>query len=188
MNRAIRSILLLAAWPSAALAEPDEEALGKSRGYPVCANAKGSFSPEWCLVGMMSHYHTVYPSRVVKKSDNPMLLTRAAAEPSLGLHKFLDENRNTGLLVMRGDTVLAERYRYERKPEHLFASMSMSKTVVAMLVGIALSEKKIGSIDDLAEKYVPDLKGHPYGETPIRHLLTMSSGVKFVEATMATTT
>jgi CubicO group peptidase (beta-lactamase class C family) len=181
MNRAIRSILLLAAWPSAALAEPDEEALGKSRGYPVCANAKGSFSPEWCLVGMMSHYHTVYPSRVVKKSDKPMPLTRAAAEPSLGLDKFLDENRNTGLLVMRGDTVLAERYRYERKPEHLFASMSMSKTVVAMLVGIALSEKKIGSIDDLAEKYVPDLKGHPYGETPIRHLLTMSSGVKFVE-------
>ena len=181
MNHAIRIILLLAASNSAALAEPDEEVLGKSRGYPVCANAKGSFSPEWCLVGMMSHYHTVYPSRVVKKSDKPMPLRRAAAEPSLGLDKFLDENRNTGLLVMRGDTVLAERYRYERKPEHLFASMSMSKTVVAMLVGIALSEKKIGSIDDLAEKYVPDLKGHPYGETPIRHLLTMTSGVKFVE-------
>jgi CubicO group peptidase (beta-lactamase class C family) len=181
MNHAIRIILLLAACASAALAEPDEEALGKSRGYPVCANAKGSFSPEWCLVGMMSHYHTVYPSRVVKKSDKPMLLRHAAAEPSFGLDKFLDENRNTGLLVMRGDTVLAERYRYERKPEHLFASMSMSKTVVAMLVGIALSEKKIGSIDDLAEKYVPDFKGHPYGETPIRHLLTMTSGVKFVE-------
>ena len=164
-----------------ALAAPDEEALGKSKGYPVCQNAKGSFSPESCLIGMMTHYHTVYPSRVVKKSAEPMPLRRAAQEPALGVDKFLDENRNMGLLVMRGDSILAERYQYERRPEHLFASMSMSKTVVAMLVGIAVAEKKISSIDDLAEKYVPELKGHPYGETPIRHLLTMSSGVRFLE-------
>ncbi len=167
---------------AAALAAPDEEALGKSKGYPVCPNAKGSFSPESCLVGMMSHYHSVYPSRVVKKSADPRPLKRAAQEPaSLAMDKYLAEHRNMGLLVMRGDTILGERYQYERRPEHLFASMSMAKTVVSMLVGIALAEKKIGSIDDLAEKYVPDLKGHPYGETPIRHLLTMTSGVKFVE-------
>jgi len=53
--------------------------------------------------------------------------------------------------------------------------------VVAMLVGIALDERAIASIDDLAQKYVPALKGHPYGETSIRHLLTMSSGVRFSE-------
>jgi CubicO group peptidase (beta-lactamase class C family) len=132
-------------------------------------------------VGVTSHYATVYPSRAVTKSESPRPLRRASQEPALGLDKFLSENRNTGLLVMRGDTILAERYQYERKAEHLFASMSMAKTVVGMLVGIALAEKKIASLDDLAEKYVPDLKGHPYGETPIRHLLTMTSGVKFEE-------
>ena len=57
----------------------------------------------------------------------------------------------------------------------------MAKTVVAMLFGIALAEGKIASIDDRAEQYVPELKGHPYGETKLRHLLTMSSGVKFIE-------
>jgi CubicO group peptidase (beta-lactamase class C family) len=41
------------------------------------------------------------------------------------------------------------------------------------------SGKRIDSIDDLAGKYVPELRGHPYGETALRHLLTMSSGVKF---------
>jgi CubicO group peptidase (beta-lactamase class C family) len=173
--------LLLALLSAAAAAAPDEEALGKSKGYPVCPNATGSFSPEGCLVGVMSHYHSVYPSRVVKKSDSPRPLGRAAQEPALGLDAFLADNRNTGLLVMRGDTILAERYQYERNAEHRFASMSMAKTVVGMLVGIALAEKKIASIDDPAEKYVPDLKGHPYGETPIRHLLTMTSGVKFEE-------
>jgi CubicO group peptidase (beta-lactamase class C family) len=173
--------LLWTLFSSVAHAAPDEEALGKSKGYPVCPKAKGSFSPEWCLVGVLSHYHSVYPSRVVKKSDNPRPLQRATQEPTLGLDKFLSENRNTGLLVMRGDTILAERYQYDRKAEHRFASMSMAKTMVGLLVGIALAENKIASIDDLTEKYVPDLKGHPYGETPIRHLLTMTSGVKFEE-------
>jgi CubicO group peptidase (beta-lactamase class C family) len=57
----------------------------------------------------------------------------------------------------------------------------MAKTVVAMLVGIAVAEGKIASIDDRVERYVPELKGHPYGETSLRHLLTMSSGVRFRE-------
>ena len=50
-----------------------------------------------------------------------------------------------------------------------------------MLVGVALSEGQIRSLDDRAEQYVAELKGTPYGETPIRHLLTMSSGVRFTE-------
>jgi CubicO group peptidase (beta-lactamase class C family) len=182
-GKAVKGLALLAGLAFSVLvaAAPDEEALGKSKGYPVCPNAKGSFSPEWCLVGVMSHYHQVYPSRVVKKADLPRPLLRAAQEPAVGLDAFLAEHRNTGLLVMKGDTIHAERYQYERTAEHRFASMSMAKTVVALLVGIALQERKIESLDDRAEVYVPDLKGHPYGETPIRHLLTMTSGVKFEE-------
>ena len=61
------------------------------------------------------------------------------------------------------------------------ASYSMAKTIVGMLVGIAISEGRIRSIDDRADAYVPALAGTPYGETPIRHLLTMSSGIRFSE-------
>lgn len=179
----MRVLALLAglAFSVATVAAPDEAALGKARGYPVCPNTKGPFSPEWCLVGVMSHYYQLYPSRVVKKADSPRPLRRATREPAVGLDAFLAGHRNTGLLVMQGDTIHAERYQYERNAQHRFASMSMAKTVVAMLIGIALQEKKIKSLDDKAEVYVPDLKGHPYGETPIRHLLTMTSGVKFEE-------
>jgi len=134
-----------------AFSAPDEELLGKKQGYAVCAGAKGSMSAESCLVGVMSHYHVVYPSRTVKKGAETRPLKRAAQEPALGADKFLAEHRNTGLLVMKGDTILVERYQYERKPEHLFASMSMAKTIVGMLVGIALAEKKIASLDDLAQ-------------------------------------
>jgi CubicO group peptidase (beta-lactamase class C family) len=50
-----------------------------------------------------------------------------------------------------------------------------------MLVGIALAEKKIHSIDDPAKKYLPQLEGHPYGDALLRDLLTMSSGMQFRE-------
>ena len=57
----------------------------------------------------------------------------------------------------------------------------MAKTVTAMLVGIAIDEGRIRSVDDLAAAYVPELAGTEYGRTSLRHLLQMSSGVRFNE-------
>ena len=77
--------------------------------------------------------------------------------------------------------IVLERYQYDRNPGHRFQSQSMAKSVTSLLVGVALAEGKIASVDDLARRYVPALEGHPHGETSIRHLLQMSSGVKFSE-------
>lgn len=57
----------------------------------------------------------------------------------------------------------------------------MAKTVTAMLVGIAVSEGAIRSLDDPAGRYVPALATTEYGRTSVRQLLQMSSGVRFVE-------
>jgi CubicO group peptidase (beta-lactamase class C family) len=172
-------------------AASDEILLGKGQGYPVCPfPAVGALVDPHCLVGLLSNYDRQIPARKVAKAAAPRALKRVAQEPQIAyrlagqlrtLAEFLDESRNTGLLVLQGDTILVERYQYDRKPEDRFQSFSMAKTVVAMLIGIALSEGKIASIDDRAEKYVPALKGQPYGETSLRHLLTMSSGVHFEE-------
>jgi CubicO group peptidase (beta-lactamase class C family) len=188
----VKAPLVFLVWlfPLAAFSAPDEEILGKSQGYPVCPIQRGMRVEQHCLVGNYSHFDQVFPARKVVKATEPRTLKRAAVEPQVrysgfvssgGIDDFLAKNRNTGLLVMRGDTILVERYQYERKPEHRLTSMSMAKTVVAMLVGIALQESRIKSIDDLASQYVPELKGHPYGETSLHHLLTMSSGVRFIE-------
>ena len=85
----------------------------------------------------------------------------------------MSRNRTTALLVLKGDTILVERYQYDRKPEQRLVSHSMAKTIVAMLVGIALTERKIQSLDDPSAKYVPESMGTPLGQTPLRHLLTM---------------
>ena len=154
---------------------PDESALGKNDNYPTCRPGTG-YRPH-CLVGTFSRYDELVPAKKVAAAPKARELKRVPEPKELGVDAYLAENRNTGLLILRGDTILAERYQYDRGPQHRFTSMSMAKTVVAMLMGIAVAEKKIVSIDDLAEKYVPELKGQPFGETSLRHLLTMSSGV-----------
>lgn len=172
--------LLFVAFSARVVAAPDEEMLGKSRGYPVCQLQQLGVDPG-CLVGTLSRMDEVVPARKVAHGA-PRVLKRADQAAGLGADAYMAANRNTGLLVLKGDTILAERYNYDRKPADRFQSYSMAKTVVAMLVGIAMDEGKISSIDDLAEKYVTELKGQPYGQTSLRHLLTMSSGVAFSEA------
>lgn len=158
----------------AALAAPDESLLGKGDGYPTCN--LGSRQSQRCLVGNFSRYDELVPSRKVAHGQ-ARALKRGMEPRELEVDAYLAANRNTGLLVLKGDTVLVERYQYDRKAGDRFTSMSMAKTVVAMLMGIALHEGRIRSIDQKAGEFVPELKGLPYGETSLRHLLTMSSGV-----------
>ena len=158
-------VLPLVLFASLALAAPDEDVLLKPKG----------------LVDVWSRMDEFNAAHGVQKAATPRPLKRAESVPDLGLDEFLNANRNTGLLVLKGDTILAERYQYGRNAGHRFASASMAKTVLGMLVGIALHEKKIGSLDDRVEQYVPALKGQPYGATTIRHLLTMSSGIQWRE-------
>jgi len=169
-------------------AAPDEELLGKAEGYPICP---GSARPEErCLVGLVSRFDEVFPARKVARGTAVRPLKRVAADPVIrythesrisDLDDYLSRNRTTGLLILKGDTILVERYQYDRKPDQRMTSYSMAKTIVAMLVGVALAEGKVQSLDDRAEKYAVALKSTPYGETSIRHLLTMSSGVRFTE-------
>src|SRR5262249_1836659 len=84
-----------------------------------------------------------------------------------------------GLLIAKGDSILLERYQYGRTDAHRLTSFSMAKTIVGLLIGIAIEEGTIRSINDLAEAYVPGLRGTEFGRTPIKALLQMRSGIFF---------
>jgi CubicO group peptidase (beta-lactamase class C family) len=131
------------------------------------------------FVDVWSRMDEFHAARGVKKASSPREFKRAQPPAALNalLDEYLDAQPNTGLIVVKGDAILAERYQYERTEGHRFASASVAKTVLGMLVGIAVSEGQIKSLDDNAARYVPELKGHPYGDTSIRHLLTMASGI-----------
>jgi CubicO group peptidase (beta-lactamase class C family) len=177
-----------AAGPRFAQGGPDSDDYGASDGYPI--GARGACQRVAFLVGCQSHFDQVYEGRLVRHATTPSSLARAPSEPAVRyeyqgrtftLDDYLARNPATGLLVARGDTILVERYQYARNDRHRFTSWSMAKTVTAMLIGIAIAEGHIRSVDDPAAGYVPALAGTEYGRTSLRHLLQMSSGVRFVE-------
>jgi len=167
---------------------PDADDFGARDGYPL--GDRASFFRVPFLVGSQSHLDEIFPGRVVKRAATPSTLARAASEPALryeyqrqgfGLDDYLARNPATGLLIAKDDTILVERYQYGRTDHDRFTSWSMAKTITSMLIGVAIAEGRIGSVDDPAAKYVPGLADVEYGRTSLRHLLQMSSGVRFVE-------
>lgn len=166
---------------------PDAERLGMKQGYPVCAQALTR--PE-CRVGTWSANEKVAASSLVSPSDDPMPLPRWEDAPAISyrwgfssktLDDFMADTKTTGLMVIQDGRVVAERYQYGRQPDMRFRSFSMAKTFTAMLVGIAHGKGLIRSLDDKAADYWPEIAPSAYGQTTIRNLLRMSSGVPFRE-------
>jgi CubicO group peptidase (beta-lactamase class C family) len=177
-----------AAGPIFSNSGPDAEAYGASRAYPV--PEIGQPFTQQTMIGWHSHYDQLTKMRTVAKGGAVSQLKRRPAEIEgqfeFGGRKetitdYLGHNPVTGLLIARDDTIEFEHYQYARTDSDRFLSNSMAKTVTGLLVGIAVSEGAIHSIDDTAAAYVPELKGTAYGDTPIRALLHMASGVAFRE-------
>jgi CubicO group peptidase (beta-lactamase class C family) len=189
MRNPLAAGLVLALALASAHAEPDEAALGKDRGYPVGTAATWYSDPY--RVGSWSAMDQVgLPVRSVPRGSATTALLRSAEAAAIRyryrstgytLDEYLERQRVTGLLVLRNGEIVAERYRYGRSEQARFLSFSMAKSVISMLVGIALERGVIASLDDPADKYAKDLAGSPYGATSLRHLLRMSSGLTFTE-------
>jgi CubicO group peptidase (beta-lactamase class C family) len=171
-------------------AEPDEELLGKSQNYPRGTASSWYNNPN--RVGAWSGLDKVpgIQTRLVPRAASPSALPRAAQSPviqyrfrnlSYTLAEYLDRQRATGVLILKNGEIVAEHYRYGRADDARFLSFSMSKSVTALLVGLAQARGLITSLDDPAEKYVKALAGSPYGATTVRQLLRMSSGLSFTE-------
>jgi CubicO group peptidase (beta-lactamase class C family) len=142
------------------------------------------------MVGTYSHWGDKYPRHIVARPAVASVLGRDASELAFSytyrgarndLPDYLSRHPTTGLLIARDDTILFEHYQYARTDRDPMLSQSMAKTIVAMLVGIAVGEGAIRSVDQPAADYVPELSGTEYGKTPIRALLRMASGVAFRE-------
>ncbi len=87
----------------------------------------------------------------------------------------------TGLLVLHGGTILYEGYYRGADETSRFLSMSVGKSFVSTLVGLAIGDRKIGGVGDPVTRYLPELAGSGYDGVAIEHILQMSSGVDFTE-------
>jgi CubicO group peptidase (beta-lactamase class C family) len=99
------------------------------------------------------------------------------------LDEFLHDTETLAFVVVHKDRLVRERYFGGSSRETLLTSFSVAKSFVSTLVGIAIDEGLIGSVDDRVTKYLPELAARDprFREISLRHLLTMSSGLRYQE-------
>ncbi|MFZ5571064.1 MAG: serine hydrolase domain-containing protein [Thermodesulfobacteriota bacterium] len=94
---------------------------------------------------------------------------------------FMKDQRAAALVIVHDGKVRFEKYGLDFQPGKRWTSFSVAKSITSTLVGAAIKDGHIKSIDDKVSDYIPDLKGSVYDEVTIRQLLTMTSGVKWNE-------
>jgi len=99
----------------------------------------------------------------------------------LTIEDYLKRQNVAGLLVIKNGKVVFERYRLGNTEDTVWVSFSVSKSVTSMLVGAAIKDGYIKSVDEKVTDYLPRLKGSSYDQSSIRDILQMSSGVQWNE-------
>jgi CubicO group peptidase (beta-lactamase class C family) len=119
----------------------------------------------------------VFPAR---KTDDIL----SAANPKIELlaNEHLQSRGTVALALIDNGNVVYEGYTKGATEDHKFVSFSMAKSLTALTVGEAYCAGKINSLDDIAEKYAPELKNISIGKVTIRNLLKMSSGVRTAQS------
>lgn len=142
-------------------------------------------------VGLFTHMAEVSPSCKVAKSSAPVEFQRnqndlTAVKYDVGpfsytLKEHIDKNNVIGLMVVRDGKIIDQHYRHERRETDQFTSFSVAKSMISILIGIALDEGLIESLDDPVSRYTSRINESSYSKVSVRSLLRMSSGIPFSE-------
>lgn len=102
-------------------------------------------------------------------------------KPSLDLDAYMARQRNAGLIIIQDGKIRFEKYALNYGPEGRWTSFSVAKSFTSTLVGAAVKDGYIKSLEDKVSTYIPGLRGSVYDDVTVRQLLTMTSGVKWNE-------
>lgn len=94
---------------------------------------------------------------------------------------FAERTYTNALLILKNDRIVYEKYFNNADASTHFLSMSVAKSITSTLIGMAIVDGAIGSVEDPLVKYVPELKGTGYDGVTIRQALLMRSGVDWDE-------
>jgi hypothetical protein len=115
------------------------------------------------------------------RSDHPLNFAYEWQGATLPAEQILERTYTNALLVMKDGRIVSEIYRNNSNERSRFIGWSMTKSVTSVLIGCALAEKKIDSLDTPISRYLPELKGGGYDGVSIRHVMQMRSGVDYEE-------
>lgn len=192
-SRATRTLLaataLSWAWTATAIAEDYPHA-----SEPIGTVEQiydGHLTPD-LAVSTFRNIDRLFPVRTIEAPDTPRALPQETQDlaamvsfdidgTTFDLYDFLALDNVTGLIVLKDGAVVYETYQRGNTPDTRWMSMSVAKSITSTLVGAAIRDGHIGSLDDMVVDYVPSLKGSAYDGVSIHDILLMASGVQWNE-------
>ena len=179
------------------MSHPGASLSGPERVLRLRALYDGALTPDEAA-HTLRHLHELLPVRSVNRGPTTATLPQRAnplgavrfrsgdgddhrKDHDADLDDYLRSHRATGFLVLHRGEIAYEAYRLGADETSLFTSMSMVKSITTTLVGVALHDGAIGSLDDPVTRYVTELSGSAYADVPVRDLLRMRSGVGWNE-------
>lgn len=184
------ALALMALGVPAHAAEPDLDALRARLSGSGQTTSLLFLTPAERRVAF-AHIDQLLTTRPVPASTSPRALidaprdlrgvTYQVDDTTYSVADFLAQPAAIGLIVAQGDQVLLEHYAPGNTRESRWISFSVTKSVTSLLIGAAIKDGFIESVDEPVTNYLPRLRGTPYETATIRHVLNMASGVAWNE-------
>ncbi len=136
-------------------------------------------------------HHLLFPYVVVQPGELRALPNSSTViDPTISFdgasipwRRFASESRIGGLIVVHQGRIVLEHYDLGHSDDQRWAAYSVTKTVAALLVGAALQDGAIGSLDDKVSRHIRELDRSAYDDVTIAQLLSMTSGIEWEEDT-----
>jgi CubicO group peptidase (beta-lactamase class C family) len=183
------SLLAIGATPFAVVADSDVIVPPSVQTAPLGTPLQ-VLLPEYRL-GSFTHMAEILPARRIARGGPVRDLPRSSRAlgpvtydwrgERLTLEDYLERARVMALVVLKDGRIVQETYRQGARADTPFVSWSMAKSFASTLVGLAVGDGAIGTLDDPVTKYLPLLRDSGYRDNSLRDLLDMSSGVQFIE-------
>lgn len=132
----------------------------------------------------------IFDTRIVGRSgpvwqlprqDRPVEISYGWQGKTYRFEEFLERTKTNALIILKDGRIVSEVYRNRTGPGTHLMSWSMAKSLTSTLVGFAVADGRIASLDDPIIKYLPELKGGAYDGVSVRQVLQMRSGVDYEE-------
>lgn len=133
-----------------------------------------------------------FPNRSLKAPDHSFqfaVAEKGRAVRNLNINgkdypfeQYAEDNKTVAFLVIQNDTIQYEKYWKGYAKSSIVPSFSMAKSILSILIGIAIDEGKIKSVNEPITNYIPELESQGFQKVTIEHLLQMTSGIDFNES------
>lgn len=134
----------------------------------------------------------LFPRRPLRPAEHPFRFAVAPDASStawqgsvrgrkIELGTWLPLSDTTAFLVIRDDTIVYEWYPYGRSAADASLSFSVAKSVLSALIGCAIADGYVATVDESVTAHLPELAAHGYEAVTLDHLLQMTSGIDYAE-------